>query len=117
MAYNKELAARTEEILARSGKMTEVKAAFGGLCYMVNDKMCMGVVRDELMVRLDPAKDEEVIQMEGCRPMDFTHKTMKGWVFISPEGIDNVKNLEYWIGLALEFNVKAKVSKNKIQKP
>jgi hypothetical protein len=83
---------------------------------MVNNKMCVGVIKDEMIARIDPDIFEEAIEKQGCRPMDFTHKPMKGWVFISPEGIDTVKDLEYWIALALDFNPKVKVSKNKIRK-
>ena len=116
MAYDEQLADRIREILIDQS-VTEEKQMMGGLAFMVNNKMCVGVIKNDMMARIDPDVYNEALEKHGCRPMDFTHKTMKGWVFISPEGIDNVKNLEYWIGLALEFNVKAKVSKNKIQKP
>ena len=85
---------------------------FGGLCFMVNDKMCLGVEQDRLMVRLDPDRYEEVMKKEGCRPMDFTGKVMKGFVFVDLDAL-NKKNLEYWLDLALEFNKKAKPSKKK----
>ena len=58
---------------------------FGGLCFMVNDKMCLGVEQERLMVRLDPLKVDEVMEKEGCKPMDFTGKVMKGYVFVDIE--------------------------------
>ena len=115
MAYDERLADRIREILVDQPQVEE-KQMMGGVAFMVNNKMCVGVIKDEMMARIDPDIFEEAIQKPGCRPMDFTHKPMKGWVFISPEGIDTVKDLEYWIGLALEFNPKVKVSKNKIRK-
>ena len=86
---------------------------FGGLCFMVNNKMCVGVEKDRLMLRLDPKRYDEVMEKEGCKPMDFTGKVMKGFVFVDAEVLDSKKNLRYWIGLALEYNKIAKPSKKK----
>lgn len=116
MAYNELLADRIREILVDQPEIEE-KHMMGGVAFMVNNKMCVGVVKAEMMARIDPEIYEEALERLGCHPMDFTGKPMKGWVFISPEGIDKVKDLEYWIGLALDFNKKAKVSKNKTKKP
>ena len=112
MAYDEQLADRIREILIDQ-PVTEEKQMMGGLAFMVNDKMCVGVIKDEMMARIDPDVYDEALEKHGCRPMDFTHKPMKGWVFISPESIDNVKNLEYWIALALDYNKTAKVSKKR----
>jgi TfoX/Sxy family transcriptional regulator of competence genes len=113
MAYNEKLASRTREIIAATHKNVEEKAMFGGLCFMVNKKMCVGVEQERLMVRLDPARYEEVMEKEGCRPMDFTGKVMKGFVFVDIEALNNKAKLAYWINLALEYNKIAKPSKKK----
>ena len=113
MAYNEKLADRTREIISLTHKNVEEKKMFGGLCFMVNDKMCVGVEHDRMMVRLDPAKFDEVIEKEGCKPMDFTGKVMKGFVFVDINVLNTKKKLEYWINLALDFNKKAKPSKKK----
>jgi len=113
MAYNEKLADRTREIIALTHKITEEKKMFGGLCFMVNDKMCVGVEQERLMVRLDPAKYDEVIEKEGCKPMDFTGKVMKGYVFVDADTLKTKKQLAYWVGLALEYNKLAKSSKKK----
>ena len=86
---------------------------FGGLCFMVNDKMCVGVESERLMVRLDPARYDEVMKKEGCTPMDFTGKIMKGYVFVDIKALNTAKKLEYWIELALDFNSKAKAAPKK----
>lgn len=112
MAYNEKLADRIRESLIDVKKVNE-KFMFGGVCFMVNDKMCVGVVKDEMMCRIDPKMNAIVLEKEGCRPMDFTGKPMKGYVFISEEGMKTKKAFEYWIGLCLEFNSKAKASKKK----
>ena len=75
--------------------------------------MCLGVVGDRLMVRLDPAVQEESLQRPGCKPMDFTGRPMKGYVFIHPEGIQTEKEFRHWISLALEFNPRAKAAKKR----
>jgi TfoX/Sxy family transcriptional regulator of competence genes len=119
MPYNQKLANRTREIIAATHKNVEEKKMFGGLCFMVNDKMCMGVEQERLMVRLDPAKYDEVMEKEGCKPMDFTGRIMKGYVFVDIEVLNTKKKLEYWVTLALEYNKiarstpRAKASKKK----
>lgn len=80
---------------------------------MVNDKMCIGVEQERLMVRLDPAKYDEVMEKEGCKPMDFTGKVMKGYVFVNADVLNSKKELKYWIDLALDYNKIAKASRKK----
>ncbi len=116
MSYNEKLADRTREIIAKTHMNVEEKRMFGGLCFMVNHKMCVGVEKERLMVRLDPAIYEEVMEKEGCRPMDFTGKIMKGYVFVDIDALNTKTKLEYWIKLALEFNKIARESKKKTKK-
>lgn len=113
MAYNEKLADMTRELISLTHKNVKEKAMFGGLCFMVNDKMCVGVEKDRLMVRLDPSKYEEVIEKEGCKPMDFTGKVMKGFVFVDADVLNTKKKLDYWVKLALDYNKVAKASKKK----
>ena len=113
MAYNETIVNRVRELLVSTGKVEE-KKMFGGVCFMVKGKMCMGVTNDDLMCRIDPAEEEQALDRPGCRPMDFTGRPMKGYVFVSGEGIRTKKALEYWVNLALSFNRKAKAAnKNK----
>ena len=113
MAYNEKLADRTREIITLTHKITEEKKMFGGLCFMVNDKMCVGVEKERLMVRLNPDLTEEVLEKDGCKPMDFTGKVMKGYVFVDITALNTKEKLAYWINLGLEFNAIAKVYKKK----
>jgi TfoX/Sxy family transcriptional regulator of competence genes len=110
MAFNEKLSDRIRETLADIPKVEE-KFMFGGVCYMVNGKMCVGVVKDEMMCRIDPLIYEETLQRKGCREMVFTGKPMKGYVFVSEEGMRTKKELEDWVNLCLDFNKKAKSSK------
>jgi len=113
MAFNEELANRTREIISLTQNNVEEKKMFGGICFMVNDKMCLGVVKESLLVRLDPAKYDEVIENEGCGPMNFTGKPMKGFVFVDSYVLNTKQKLEYWINLAMDFNKIARKSKKR----
>ena len=116
MSYNEKLAGRVREIISLTHRITEEKKMFGGLCFMVNDKMCVGVEKERLMVRLDPGRYDEVMEKDGCMPMDFTGKVMKGYVFVDAGVLNTKKKLEYWIKLALEYNKTKKPSKKKNKK-
>ncbi len=92
MAYNEKLSDRIREALQDLPNVTE-KLMFGGICYMVNDKMCVGVVKEEMMCRIDPSKTEQLLELDGCRPMDFTKTPMKGFVYVSEDGLKKRSNL------------------------
>jgi TfoX/Sxy family transcriptional regulator of competence genes len=113
MAYNEKLADSVRELIARTHKNVEEKKMFGGLCFMVNDKMCIGVETERLMVRFDPVRTEEVMSREGASPMDFTSKVMKGYAFVDIGALNTKKKLGYWIDLALDYNKHAKASKKR----
>lgn len=115
MAFDEALTDRIREALVDVANVEE-RNMFGGVCFMVNGKMCVGVVKDEMMCRIDPAMDEVVLEMHGCRPMDFTGKPMKGYVFVSHESMRGRKEFDYWIGLCLDFNSRAKASPRKKKK-
>lgn len=115
MPYNKHIAQKVRNALANTSRVEE-KNMMGGLTFMVNGKMCVGVLRDDLMARINPEVYDAVLKRKGCRPMDFTRKPMKGFVFVGPSGTSNKKNLNYWIDLALDFNKIAKASKKKNKK-
>lgn len=113
MAYNEYLAERIQRVLNEQKILFVEKKMMGGLTFMVDDKMCVGVVKENLMARIDPEIYEEALTKKGCREMNFTGRPMKGFVFIEPEGIDLDEDLEYWVKLCVEYNPKAKSSKKK----
>jgi TfoX/Sxy family transcriptional regulator of competence genes len=113
MPYNEKLADRVREIISVTHTITEEKKMFGGLCFMVNDKMCVGIEQDRMMIRFDPGIYEEIMEKEGCSPMDFTGRVMKGYAFVDANVLNTKKKLEFWIKLALEYNAIAKASKKK----
>ncbi len=112
MAYNEKLAERIRERFANLPAVEE-KEMMGGLTFMVNNKMCVGIIKDELMCRIDPVFHEEAVEKLGCRTMDFTKRPMKGYVMVDEIGLKSIRDFDYWLSLSLEFNARAKASKKK----
>jgi TfoX/Sxy family transcriptional regulator of competence genes len=113
MPYDEHLADRIRRVFRDQGISYEDKKMMGGICFLVHDKMCLGVVKDKLMARIDPASMDAALQRTGCREMDFTGRPMKGFVFVEPEGTDMDRDLESWVELALKYNPMAKSSKKR----
>lgn len=80
---------------------------------MLNDKMCVGIIKDEMMCRTDPELQEELLKKTGCSNMLFTKRPMKGFVIVNDTGMETDKEFDYWINLSLDFNSRAKSSKKK----
>jgi len=112
MSYSEKLADRIRERLAGLSGVEE-KKMMGGLTFMYNSKMCVGIIKDELMCRIDPALHEQAIARKGCRTMDFTNRPMSGYVMVNETGMKSRADLDYWIDLALDFNKRAKASKKR----
>lgn len=112
MAYDEYLADRIRKGLNDLWIPFIEKKMMGGITFMVDNKMCLGIVKEDLMVRIDPDFHPEAITLPGCRTMDFTNRPMKGFVFVSPDGVDLEEDLDFWIDKALEYNPKANSSKN-----
>ncbi len=112
MAYDTKLADRIRERLADLPNVAE-KEMMGGLTFMYNDKMCVGIIADEMMCRIDPELQETALNKNGCRLMDFTGRPMKGYVMVDESGMKLKSDFEYWINLCLDFNKKAKSSKKR----
>jgi len=112
MAYNVQLADRIRERLHDLPNIEE-KEMMGGLTFMYNNKMCVGIINDELMCRIDPQLHNLVVEKQGCRTMDFTKRPMKGYVMVDESGMKNQIDFDDWINLCLDFNKNAKASKKK----
>lgn len=116
MAYNEFLADRISQFFKEKKVSFYEKKMFGGTCFMVDEKMCVGVNRDEIMARINPGIYEESLQKEGCKEMNFTGRPMKGYVFLTEDAYDLEVDLQYWLQLALDFNPLAKASKKRKSK-
>ena len=115
MPFDEKLADRIREALTGQRKIEE-KKMFRGMCFMVNGKMCICVSADDMMCRVDPDLYESLMEKNGVRPMIHNGKTMKGFVYVSPDVIKSKNEFDFWIGLCLEFNKKAKASKKPAKK-
>jgi len=112
MAYNEKLTNRVRKALSHVPKVEE-KRMFRGVAFMVDGKMCVSAGDDEIMCRIDPAIHEEVIQKKGCRTMVMKGREYKGYVYVNEESMKSKKDFDYWVGLALDFNKRAKPSRKK----
>ncbi len=109
MAFSEYLADRVRQRMSSLDDVLE-KKMMGGLIFMVNEKMCLGIDidkktnEDRLMVRVGKLAYEDLLGKNGSRLMDFTGKPMRGFLFISPDGFDAEDDLDFWVEKALEFN-------------
>ena len=99
MPYDEMLAARVRTMLA-DRRDVEEKHMFGGVGFMVRGHMTCGIVGSSLMVRLDPDEAEVLLQEPGARPMDFTGRPMRGFLFVDPKAIARAPSLRKWVARA-----------------
>lgn len=113
MAYNEFLVDRITRFFKENRISFYEKKMFGGVCFMVDEKMCVGVMREEIMARINPNIYEDSLEKVGCKEMNFTGRSMKGYVFLTVDAYDLDSDLQYWLQLALDFNPLAKASKKR----
>lgn len=102
MAYDEALADRIRHLLGGQKSLGERKM-FGGLAFMVNGHMAVGVNADNLMVRVGPDAHTEALKQPHARPMDFTGRPMKGFVFVDPPGYADDASLVAWVDRGVSF--------------
>jgi len=102
MAYDEALADRIGVILKDQPNVVG-KKMFGGIAFMVSGNMCCGVVKDTLMLRVGAENHESLLSQPHAREMDFTGKSMKGMIYVDPEGLKTEEELKTWVDRALEF--------------
>ncbi len=107
-------AARIADSLTAKGIVFEEKKMFGGICYLVDDKMLAGANRDgKLLARVDPAETDALLSRDNVAPMVMQGKQMPGFLYVLPEAYESDTELAFWLGKCLEYNPKAKSSKKK----
>jgi TfoX/Sxy family transcriptional regulator of competence genes len=102
LAYSEALAARIREVLAAIAGV-EDRRMFGGVCFTLHGNMLVGVVGEDLMARVGELAYEQALSRPGARPMDFTGRPMRGYVFVGPEGISSADDLLAWIRMARQY--------------
>jgi hypothetical protein len=94
MAYDEALAERIRGVLGVRHDVREQKM-FGGIAFMVRDRMAVGVINDDLMVKVGPDAHDEAMAQPHVRPMDFTGRPMRGMVYVAPAGVVEQENRRY----------------------
>jgi TfoX/Sxy family transcriptional regulator of competence genes len=102
MAYDESVAQRVRQAIQGRDGLSERKM-FGGLCLMLHGNMFAGIINDELMLRVGPENSDELLAHPGARPMDFTGKPMKGYLYVEPAAFATPEGLKGWLGHALNF--------------
>lgn len=115
MTYDEKLAERIRRALPPTSMITD-KKMFGGLAFLLDGKMVVGVVGSELMARVGPAAYEAALAQPHARPMDFTGRPLTGFVFVGSAGVRTTAAVETWVRRALTF-VETLPSKPKQRRP
>ena len=102
MAYDERLAERVRAVLGHRDDLREQKM-FGGIAFMVGDKMCVGVTNDDLMVRVSVIDHDGALRRPHVRPMDFTGRPMKGFLYVGAEGVTTKRQVQAWVDRALAY--------------
>jgi TfoX/Sxy family transcriptional regulator of competence genes len=113
MAYDEVLSLRVEKQLLQQNINFVAKKMFGGMAYMINDKMCVGIVKNELMLHVLEEVYESLLEENHVRPMNFTGKIMKRFLFIEEEALTNEEVLFHWVKFGLDFGERGIVKTKK----
>ena len=115
MAVNEKLTDRVREVLAHIMNVEE-KKMFSGIAFMVNQKLCIAVRTDNIMLRIDPAIRDDLVEKPGCSSMIMKGKDLNGYVVVDESVLNTKKQLSYWVQLALDYNPKAEATRKKSRK-
>ena len=106
MPYDEQLAGKIRVALEGT-KNLEEKKMFGGIAFMIDEKMCIGVHKEDIILRCDPEETDDLLKKKGAKVFDLSGgRPMKGWLLVDPEGISNKKDFDWWINKAIEGNKK-----------
>jgi hypothetical protein len=102
MAFDEDLAAHIRDRLARQ-RGVEEKRMFGGIAFLLDGNLLVGVWKDSLIARLGGERGEEALLEPHVRPFDITGRPMRGWVLVGPEGVEDDEQLALWLDRAAGF--------------
>lgn len=102
MPFDDKLANRVRKILEKTEGLSE-KKMFGGICFLVNGNMALGLVNNDLMIRVKPDDSEKLLSSPHVRKMDFTGRPLKGYLYIGAKGTESDKDLRKWVMKGIEF--------------
>jgi TfoX/Sxy family transcriptional regulator of competence genes len=107
MAFNEQLADRVRRLLKGKRGVSE-RRMFGGLAFMLRDKMCCGVLNDDLVARIGVENYEKALEEAHVRPMDFTGRPLKGYVYIGKDATKTDRGLQKWVQRSVAFTASLK---------
>jgi TfoX/Sxy family transcriptional regulator of competence genes len=102
MVYDKSLAARIRKVLSRRKNISE-KKMFGGIAFLLNGNICVGVWKEFLIVRVGPDQYEEALAEPCVKEFDMTGRAMKGWIMVDAEGTEPDQEIRWWVKSAVKF--------------
>jgi TfoX/Sxy family transcriptional regulator of competence genes len=102
MPFDDKLAGRVRKILEKIDGLSE-KKMFGGICFLVNGHMALGLVNEDLMIRVKPDSYEKMLSQPHVRKMDFTGKPLKGFLYVGAKGTESEKDLRKWVLKGAKF--------------
>jgi len=103
MAFDEKLAGRVRQRLGKRKGLAE-KRMFGGLAFLLNGNMCVGVHGRELIVRLEPERTERALAEPHTRVFDLSGgRSMKGWILVKPAGVADEASLGRWVGTGVAY--------------
>jgi len=102
MAYDEELAGRVRGLLPKRKAIAE-KKMFGGVAFLLNGNMCVGLHGEELIVRLNPEETEQALAKPHTRIFDMTGRPMKGWILVKSAGVASEDALAKWVSVGVSY--------------
>jgi TfoX/Sxy family transcriptional regulator of competence genes len=102
MAYDEELAGRVRGLLPKRKAIAE-KKMFGGVAFLLNGNMCVGLRGEELIVRLNPEETDQALAKPHTRIFDMTGRPMKGWILVKSAGVASEDALAKWVSVGVSY--------------
>jgi TfoX/Sxy family transcriptional regulator of competence genes len=112
MAHNEAMTVRVRKALAHR-KDVEEKKMFRGVAFMVDGKMCLSVGDTRMMCRIDPEAHDNALTKKGVETVIMKGRKYKGYIYVQEEAMRSEKDFEHWVALALDFNGRAKATKQR----
>ena len=102
MGYNLDLEDRIDRLAEQLGEVAK-KKMFGGVGYLINGNICFGIHKESLIIRVSPERAEDLLKSEYVTPFDITGRPMKGWLLVSPDGVETEEQLTDMLKLGTDY--------------
>ena len=103
MPYDEDLAERIRELLRGEANLTETKM-FGGLAFLIGGNMAVAASgQGGVLVRVDPAQSDQLVETSNARPMEMRGRQMQGWLRVDPNDVRHSRELARWVKLGVSY--------------